>query len=373
MAENYLTWFKNLECELAGRDDCYQLLSSNVDEPLELLHGHINKYYNDILKARLAEPNSWGLPSLIDSLSFRYGISPKKILPAAGTTNALYLVMLALLGRGDRVIIELPVYEPLVTTARHIGTQISFLRRTAPDYRIDMDELAKMLTSQTKLVVLTNLHNPSGAFIRDGELGQISQLARKSGGDTLVMVDEIYHDFAIGIQPPSAGLDDNFVSVASLTKVYGLGLLRCGWIFARPDVIDKARVCSLIVNGIGSRLLEAISSIVIEHLDEYLAHSRQIVGQNRMILWDTIEPLLKEGILTPNIPENGCIYFPHVLGKADTSSFVQDLAEKYRVYVVPGKFFGEPEGIRIGFGGEPRQFEKSLGKFVEATSGLFGK
>jgi aspartate/methionine/tyrosine aminotransferase len=365
----YLKWFKSLDLELTGKTGCHKLLSSGVDEPLELLHTHIHKYYDEI-RARLLEPNPFGHPSLIEHLSFKYGISQKKIVPASGTSNAVYLVMLAIIERGDEVIIETPVYEPLVITAQELGAQIVYLERKAPDYQIDMDRLASLITAKTKLIVLTNLHNPSGAFIREEQLLKIAELARTKGNGAYVLVDEVYHDFVIGIQPKAASMADNLISVASQTKVYGLSLLRAGWIFANPQLVEKIRPLYLMVEGIGSRYMEVVSSIVVEHLDEYIAYSRELVGQNRMYLWDTLEPLLKAEILSPNIPENGCVYFPTVVNLEDTRGFVQELADNYQVYVVPGYLFGEPKAIRIGFGGRPEEFKVAVERFVEGTRRL---
>jgi aspartate/methionine/tyrosine aminotransferase len=373
MNMTYLEWYKTLDLELTGRENCYRLLSSGVEEPLDLLHGHVKKYYDDVLKVRLDEPNPWGHPSLIEHLSFKYGISQKKILPASGTSNALYLAMLALVERGDRVIIEAPMYEPLITVAEQLGAQIVFTKRKAPDYQIDMDNLSDLITPKTKMIVLTNLHNPSGAFIREEQLLAIAELARTKGNGAYVLVDEVYHDFVIGVQPSAASMADNMVSVASLTKVFGLSLLRCGWVFASPKIIEKIRPLYLTVEGIGSRYMEVVSSIVVEHLDEYIAYSRELVGQNRMYLWDALEPVLKAEILSPNIPENGCIYFPNVANLADTREFVQDLAGKYQVYVVPGYLFGEPKAIRIGFGGKPDQFKVAIERFAEGAIGIIGK
>jgi len=369
MEMKYLKWFKTLEVELAGRDNCYKLLNSGVEEPLELLHTHIHKYYDGI-RSRLSEPNPFGHPSLIEHLSFKYGISQKKIVPASGTTNAVYLAMLATIGRGDNVIIETPVYDPLVITAQELGAQVTYLERKAPDYKIDLDRLSDLITPKTKLIVLTNLHNPSGAFIREEQLIQIAELARTKGNGAYVLVDEVYHDFVVGIQPKAASMADNIISVASLTKVYGLSLLRAGWIFANPKLVEKIRPLYLMVEGIGSRYLEVVSSVAVEHLDEYLAYSRELAAQNRMNLWDAMEPLLKTEILTPNIPENGCVYFPQVAGLEDTREFVRELSDKYRVYVVPGYLFGEPKAIRIGFGGKPEDFKIAAERFVEGTMGI---
>jgi aspartate/methionine/tyrosine aminotransferase len=98
-----------------------------------------------------------------------------------------------------------------------------------------------------------------------------------------------------------------------------------------------------------------------------LDYTGQLVAQNRVILQKTVEPLLKEGILSSNIPEHGCIYFPEISGLKDTSDFAQQLADRFKVLIVPGRFFDEPNHIRIGFGGNSEKLKISLERFVEGA------
>ncbi len=155
-------------------------------------------------------------------------------------------------------------------------------------------------------------------------------------------------------------LDDHFISLNGLSKVYGLSMLRCGWILASPDVVNSIRKVQVIVENIGSPLTQALSSMVLDHADEYKKHSMQLLSRNRAIVQEILNPLLEEGLLSGKIPSDGCIFFPKIVGIDDTTAFTRKLAGQYQVYVAPGHFFGLPEHIRIGFGGASEELEIGL-------------
>ena len=113
------------------------------------------------------------------------------IWPVNGASNAIYLVCRGYLNKGDHVVIESPVYEPLIATPDFIGCNISYLKRTPPDYRIDLDRLDKLLTPETKMLILTNLHNPSGAHLNNDSLLEIAELAKSRNKNIRILVDEI--------------------------------------------------------------------------------------------------------------------------------------------------------------------------------------
>ncbi len=367
----YLSWYKDIEQGLAKRGDSHILMSSSVEEPFDLLHEHLQKnetQFGEFLRTA----NSWGLPELFDCLSLRYGVPKDNLLPAAGTSNALYLVCRALLEPGDEVVVENPCYQPLTVVPGSIGARIRRFERRPPDFDIDMDSLKQMLNKKTKLLIITNLHNPSGAKTDDNKLREISKLLPRYSPRAHILVDEVYHDFTIDSQAPAFMLGPEFISIGSLTKVYGLGFLRCGWIFARDELISKIREIQLAVEGVGSRVLEAISIIVLENLEQYLRRSREIIAENKPVLFLEIDHLIESGLIQGDLPENGCICFPQVTNLSDTDKLCENLREKHGVFVVPGKFFGAPRHIRIGFGTSPGKFSKAIEQFRIGLLDLIG-
>jgi aspartate/methionine/tyrosine aminotransferase len=178
----------------------------------------------------LSGPGAYGFPPLKTAIAAKHGVSEDCVTTALGTSGANWLAMAALLLPGDEVLMEHPNYPLMWETAEFLGGRVTFFERgtSAED----------AITPKTRLVVLTNLHNPTCALMSDDELRSIGNAAAKVGAR--VLVDEVYLDLLGENAPPSAfHLGAPFISTNSLTKVYGLSGLRCGWVLADPDLTRK--------------------------------------------------------------------------------------------------------------------------------------
>jgi aspartate/methionine/tyrosine aminotransferase len=357
----FLPWIKDLSTALHGRPGSCNLMGSGIRVPEDLL-GQLLHGQEAGLHARLAELNEWGHPALVQGLRQRYAVpADKELLVTSGATAGFWLACYALLAPGDRVLVEAPVYEPLRLIPGELDAAVDVLpRRAEPAYQIDPDELASLTTPRTKLVILTNLHNPSGAALGAEVLRQVATAARARSPDVLILVDETFFDFQSDALTSSALLGPAFLTISTLTKVYGLGLLRCGWVIAAADVLAKIRSAWVRVAGIGSRLTEALASLALDRMELFEANTRAVLARNRPLLREHLGPLVDRGLLRGEVAPSGCICFPEVVGTDDTERLVQDLARAEGTFVVPGKFFGAPAHIRIGFGGDAETLQEGL-------------
>lgn len=360
METNYLYWFKDLYQDLCHRDDIFSLLSSNVSEPTAFLQELVETSHSRLAEL-MATSNEWGHPALLKAIARRQGLAPENITLANGASNAITLVCQALLKKGDRVVIEHPVYQPLELVPSSMGAEVVRMERRSPEFGIDHGQLASLIDKKTKLIILTNLHNPSTSYLQKQELLQIAGIAKKASPEIRILIDEIYGDLVPEGFPYAAALDDGFVTISSLSKAYGLSLLRCGWIAADEKTSARIRKQWAMTEGCGSRILESISALVFENLDQFLKRSLGVAGANRKIALEILSPLIEQGILSGPIPHYGCIYFPRI---KNAEKMVEILRKKHNIYVVPGSFFGAPENIRIGFGGEAEIVSRNLEKFA---------
>ena len=185
---------------------------------------------------------AYGYRPLVDALAHHRHVAPENVVTVSGGTSmANHLAMAALLEHGDEVLIEQPTYDPLLAIAEYLGAKIKrFPRRFEDDFEIDIVELEKQITPRTRVIALTNLHNPSSELVEEATLRKIGELARDVGAR--VLVDEVYLEAMFENSPPSAvSLGPEFVVTSSLTKGYGLSGLRCGWILADPEVAKRIR------------------------------------------------------------------------------------------------------------------------------------
>jgi aspartate/methionine/tyrosine aminotransferase len=291
----------------------------------------------------------------------------RELIITNGASGAIWLVFQTLISPGAHVIIESPVYQPLLSVAKFLLADISLLeRRVENNYEIDKESLETLLRPDTELIVLTNLHNPSGYPLGDDVLGWLKEMVHQRGRRVKVLIDETFRDLMPGNREVSANLDKCFISINTLSKAYGLATLRCGWIVSSQETYAKIRDTYVLVENAGSPLTESLASMVIEHLDQYQQRSWAICAENRKILSEFMNPLIAEGRIFGNIHDYGCLYFPRIAGMEDTEDFVRKLRESWDVYVVSGRFFGAPQHIRIGFGSDTKHLSGKLERLSEA-------
>jgi aspartate/methionine/tyrosine aminotransferase len=304
----------------------------------------------------------YGYPPLVQSIAVRYRVNSGSVVTAAGTTFANHLAMAALIEPGDEILFEHPAYEPMLAAALYLGAKVKrFGRRFENGFRIEGLEVSP----ETRLIVLTNLHNPSGVLIDEAELKEIGEIARGVGAR--VLVDEVYMETLFEDSPSTSfHLGNDFVVTSSLTKAFGLSGLRCGWIFAEPELAKRMWLLNDLFASTPVHAGERLSVVAMQQLSEIGARAKSLLDRNRKLLnqfLDTREDL--EAIR----PEFGTVMFPRVRS-GSSEKLCQLLREKYETSVVPGKFFEMPAHFRIGIAGDTDVLEEGLRRVGDALDEL---
>ena len=121
-------------------------------------------------------------------------------------------------------------------------------------------------SARTRLIVLTNMHNPSGALIDQENSKRGGRHRHKSGAR--VLVDEVYLEALFARRPPTAfQLGNEFVTTSSLTKAFGLSGLRCGWIVAEPELAQRIWRLNNLFGVMAAHPAERLSVVALEQLD----------------------------------------------------------------------------------------------------------
>jgi aspartate/methionine/tyrosine aminotransferase len=303
-------------------------------------------------------------------------IGVDEVLPTLGTTHALWLAFAALVRPGDDVLVERPGYEPLWRIPEGMGANIvRFDRRLEDGFAARADAIATRLTPRTRVVALTNSHNPSGVSTTDSELRELAKVCDGVGAQLLV--DEIYMPFGShlgsdGVWGRSARhIAPNVVAVSGLSKAYGLGALRVGWIAADRRLVRAAQHAMQSSLGDPPLAQTCLGAHVFAHLPALAAaRERQFPPQLRdtVARWIAARPHLEW-----HEPPGGPFGFVRLRGAGDLTADIERGAEQHDVLVAPGGFFGTPDAFRLGWSVDPGDLIDALDRLDEVLSAALSR
>jgi len=306
--------------------------------------------------------DAYGYCPLRERLAQKFKTESGCVVAAAGTSMANHLVMAALLGPGDDVLIEKPAYGPLLEVASYLRANIlRFDRPRENDFQIAVEQLKTKITPKTRLIILTNLHNPTGAFTDEKILREIGEIAAKTAA--YVLVDEVY--LGMSFDRPietSFNLGKNFIVTSSLTKAYGLSGLRCGWILAEPKLADRLWKLNDLFGVNAAHPAELLSVVALDNLEKIAARSKKLLDTNRVALNAFLD---SRDDIEVTRPPFGTVVFPR-LKSGSANEFCEFLRAKFETSTVPGHFFEMPQHFRVGIGGETEMTRKGLQQLSQA-------
>lgn len=310
----------------------------------------------DFSKLEINGDNSYGYRPLRNAIAGRYGVDTDCVVEADGASMANHLAMAAILEQGDEVLIERPAYGLLLDAALYLEADVRrFERPEESGYAVDPAEIRRAVTAKTRLIVITNLHNPSSALTPDAVLREVGDVARSVGA--YVLVDEVYLDAVYENTPRSAfHLGPEFLITNSLTKVYGLSGLRSGWILAQPELARRMLALNNLYGATPAHPTELLSVAAFEKLEAIRERARRVVEADRAVLRDFLASH-REVCAPPSVC--GTTSFVRLLA-GDTDSFLSRLRAEYETSAVPGSFFERPDHMRIGMGVNSEMFAEGL-------------
>jgi aspartate/methionine/tyrosine aminotransferase len=300
-----------------------------------------------------------------------HGLSVGRVLPTLGTSHALWVAYAAMLSAGDVALVEAPHYEPLRVAAQSLGATVhTFERSRAEGYAVNVDRVAAAITDRTKVIALSNLHNPSGVRADEGTLRALARIA--AGRGITLLVDEVYAPFDSFLDGErlvhsASTYGENVVTVSSLTKCFGAGAHRVGWLTGSEELVAAAEDVLLTTLGhlpvthaqVGVRLFDALPTLALR--------SQRLLGQKR----ERVRQWMKEEDLGFSAPSSGLfgLAWPkRHLG--DLRARIEQGLDIHGVLVTPGVFFGEPDAFRIAWSLPEAQLDialETLGRVLSAS------
>ncbi len=291
---------------------------------------------------------------------------PDEVVCFAGVEEAIFVMVNVLLEPGDHAIAVWPGYAALHEVARAAGADLTLLRMDAGDgWAFPIDALEEALRADTRLVILNLPHNPTGALPDAGRFRRILALAEEAGAT--VLCDESYrlleHDPRDRL-PAAVEASPRAISLAGLSKPFGLAGLRVGWAVGRDrDRLGRAAAFKDYLSGCVAAPSEHLATIALRAHDEVLGRSRGLLAANLA----AVEALLarRPDMFSWTPPRAGSTGFVRLRPSLEVSEFAARLRRDEGVLVVPGAVYGDRGNhFRLGFGAPIAEALTRIERFV---------
>ncbi|MFQ5655664.1 MAG: pyridoxal phosphate-dependent aminotransferase [Planctomycetota bacterium] len=305
----------------------------------------------------LCRYSDYGDPEILSGLGQPWGIGAEEILLASSTTHAHFCFAASILRPGDRVLHERPGYLPVLDALSMLDVEgIPFERPFEKGYALPRDAIEESVRRRgARLILVTHLHNPSGVALTEEESAYLAGLCEETGVE--VLADEIYRPFLDPDPGPLHRHHGNIVTVQGLNKVHGLPLIRVGWGIATPERVEQARRVLDATTIHNSCLSDQVARFALGRLGELETRARRIAAAG----WGVVGPWLARSPFEVVEPAAGLICFPRLpAGRFSDGDHLREALLEVGVGVTPGRFFGAPRHVRIGFGLPPTALREAL-------------
>ncbi len=346
-----------------------------VSELLEVGGGGTERF----LGTELGYSQSNGTEELRDRIAAFYdGAKRANILVTNGGSEANYTTLWSLLERGDRVAFMIPNYLQAWGLSRAFAGRADAFRllprRDGGRMRwaLDADGLRRAVTKRTRVILVTNPNNPTGAILTEEEMDEVVRAARRSGA--WIVADEIYRGTEVsGRTAPSFwGRHERVLITSGLSKAFGLPGLRIGWVAGPAAPVSRIwsyRDYTTIAPGMLSDYLGRIA-MDPNRREAIFSRTRDIIRRNLPV----IEAWLRshQGVFGYIPPEAGAIVFARYALPIGSIPLVDRLRTGKSVLVCAGDQFGMGRHLRFGFGSDSDYMLRGLQRIAEALAEMGG-
>ncbi|NFV12475.1 aminotransferase [Clostridium sporogenes] len=356
-------------------DAIYNLAETCIDsltlrELLKLSGKNFEEYMTNLGDIRMTYSHIYGSPKLLKGIASLFqDIKAEQIIPTHGAIGANHQVLITLLEQGDNMISVAPTYQQHYSIPESIGAKVDILKLSFENnFLPKVEDLKKMVNSNTKLITINNPNNPSGSLIPLNLFKQIIDIAKSV--DAYILSDEVYRGISEdgSYMPSIVDFYEKGISVGSMSKTFSLAGLRLGWIVSKDEKIielcKKRRDYDTISCGV---LDDIFASLALENKDAILDRNSKIVMKNRELLhkWVISEP--RVSYVKPVAGNTALIYYD-----ADMHSyeFCEKLLKETGVFYTPGECFDLDYCFRIGYAFDSKTLMEGLEKTSEFISNL---
>jgi aspartate/methionine/tyrosine aminotransferase len=321
-----------------------------------------------LLAQSLKYPEADGSALLRERIAAFYpGAAAGNVLVTTGCSEANYAALWGLLEERDRIAVMLPNYlqswglGSIYAQKADAFRLVPRRRGLSARWALDLGSLARAVNRKTKVILVTNPNNPTGAVLTEEEMDLVVAAAERVGA--WIVSDEVYRGAEIGggpVSPTFFGKYGRVVVTGGLSKAFGMPGLRVGWIVAPPKLRDSFCAYLDYTTLTPSMLSDRLARVALEprRREALLARTRSILARNLPELEAWIRG---HGTLFDSIPPvAGAIAFVRYRLPIASVALFDRLRKEESVLITPGGHFGAGPYLRIGYGYDPGRTREGL-------------
>lgn len=303
-----------------------------------------------------------GSDGLREAIAEMQNVPVEAVQIVTGASEALVALMWLTAEPGANVILPLPGFTTFSALPESLGVETRFYRvRRENRFRIDPDEIKRLTDSKTKLILVNNPHNPTGATITDEEMEFLHDFCAERG--IQLICDEVYHPIYHGKPTKSAARLPHATVISDLSKAFAIPGVRTGWMIEhdakRRQQYWTARAYFTVTNTTTGEIL---SEIAIRKRNFVLGKTQEAATRNLELLRHVMEE--HRDVLDWIPPQGGMTTFPWLVSGEDARPFCQGAAAR-GILLAPGDCFDVPSHLRLGFAAAGANFPSALDRFED--------
>jgi len=332
----------------------------------ELLALSAEDVFEDLLDTRISYTSAAGTLQLRTAIAALEGVDPDDVHVVTGASEALLILFFLAAESGaavpGNVLLPNPGFPANEALANSFGLQVRpYMLRAGNEFRIDLDEIRKLIDDRTRLLLVNSPHNPTGAVVSDEEMQTLHDLCHERG--IQFVVDQVYHPIYHGPETRTAARLPHATVLSDFSKALCLSGLRVGWIIEhdalrRQRLHDARNYFTITCNVFGEKL----AALALKHSGKIYGRAREVAQRNLALLDEVFGQ--HDGLVRLIRPGGGMTAFPWLADGTDTREFCRRLAKK-GVLIVPGDCFGQPSHFRVGFAASGEGFPLGMERFAE--------
>ncbi len=341
--ERFFARHENDTKYMLGASDCESFSVKEIVSEKEMTELH---------SLRLGYSNSQGFPLLRKEISRQFqNVSVDEIVVSA-PQEGIFITFNSLLNSGDKTVVQVPCYQSLCAIPKALGCEVTTWapKIVRNQWRFDVDELKEKVGKGTKLIVLNSPHNPTGSQFSKNEYEEIINLAQEN--NCYVFSDEMYRTLVLrkeDLLTSGSDLYEKCISLSGVSKTFGLGGLRIGWLSIREKtLLSKVLSFKDYTSLSNSILSEFVAMVALRKNDLILSRNLGIIQDNLNLLDDFFDQ--RKDLFQWLKPKAGTVALVKSKLEENVENFCADLIRKKGVLLMPGSKFDYNDYFRIGFG-----------------------